>query len=76
VIEEKRRTGDLDRLPIADQPSLLFLGIEPIAIKQYQIAVWVSINDVLRPNQPEPGMREALFGRNAVKPLKRSSSSL
>jgi hypothetical protein len=34
----------LDRLPIADQPSLLILGIEPIAIKRYQIAVWVSIN--------------------------------
>jgi len=29
---------------MADQPSLLFLGIEPIAIKGYQIAVWVSIN--------------------------------
>jgi len=34
----------LDSLPMADQPSLLFLGIEPIAIKGYQIAVWVSIN--------------------------------
>jgi hypothetical protein len=39
----------LDRLPIADEPSLLFPGIEPIAVKRYQIAVWVSINDVLRP---------------------------
>jgi hypothetical protein len=27
-------------------------------------------------NQPGPAMREALFWRNAVKPLKRSSSNL
>jgi hypothetical protein len=46
----------LDRLPIGDQPSLLFLGVEPIAIKRYQIAVWASINDVLRPfSTPTPG---------------------
>ncbi len=34
----------LDRLPINDQPILLFWGPEPITIERYQIAVWVSFN--------------------------------
>jgi hypothetical protein len=39
----------LDRLPINDQPALLFWGPEPITIKRYQIAVWVSFNHSPRP---------------------------
>ncbi len=39
----------LDRLPIGDEPTVLFVGTEAITIKRYQIAVWISINDALRP---------------------------
>lgn len=39
----------LDRLPIGDEPTVLFVGSEPVTIKRYQIAAWISINDETRP---------------------------
>jgi hypothetical protein len=37
-----------NKLPIGEEPTVLFVGTEPVTIKRYQIAVWVSINDVMR----------------------------
>ncbi len=39
----------LDRLPIGETPTVLFVGTEPVTIKRYQIAVWISIDDDRRP---------------------------
>ncbi len=39
----------LDRLPIGEEPTSLFVGTELVTIKRYQIAVWISINDEQRP---------------------------
>jgi hypothetical protein len=39
----------LDRLPIGEEPTSLFVGAELVTIKRYQIAVWISINDERRP---------------------------
>ena len=39
----------LDRLPIEEEPTVLFVGAEAVTIKRYQIGVWISINDETRP---------------------------
>jgi hypothetical protein len=39
----------LDRLPVGEEPSTLFVGTEAVSIKRYQIAVWASLNDAARP---------------------------
>ena len=39
----------LDRLPIEEEPRVLFVGAEAVTIKRYQIGVWISINDETRP---------------------------
>jgi hypothetical protein len=39
----------LDRLPISNTPTTACVGTEPVTIKRFQIGVWVSINNVLRP---------------------------
>ena len=39
----------LDRLPIGEEPTVLFVGAEAVTIKRYQIGVWISINDEMRP---------------------------
>jgi hypothetical protein len=39
----------LDRLPIGDEPVVLFVGTEAVTIKRYQIAAWASVNDAGRP---------------------------
>ena len=44
-----RRMIILNKLPIREEPSVLFVGSEQVTIKRYQIAVWISINDERRP---------------------------
>ncbi len=39
----------VNKLPIGEEPTALFHGTELVTIKRYQIAVWISINDALRP---------------------------
>ncbi len=39
----------LDRLPIGTSPRTVLVGPEPVTIKRYQIAVWVSINNPANP---------------------------
>jgi hypothetical protein len=39
----------LDRLPIGEDPAVLFVGAEAVTIKRYQIAAWASLNDATRP---------------------------
>jgi hypothetical protein len=39
----------VNKLPIGEEPTALFVGTELVTIKRYQIAVWISINDALRP---------------------------
>ena len=53
----------LDKLPIGEQPAVLFVGTELVTIKRYQIAVWISIND---PSRPFPAVldKEVPSGRS------------
>jgi hypothetical protein len=39
----------LNRVPIGEEPTSLFVGSDLVTIKRYQIVVWISINDELRP---------------------------
>lgn len=39
----------LDKLPIEEEPTVLFVGAEAVTIKRYPIGVWISINDETRP---------------------------